>query len=145
MDVVPTLVADGQAAVLRQPGQGPFDHPTIPPEPLAALDPLPSNPALDPPTMQKPSAPRDVVALVGMHLLRPLASAPTGGLDWWDGIDEPLEAHRIVPVGAAQETGERDAASVDHQMALRARFAFIRGIRPDSIAPFLRAHSRNPA
>src|SRR3712207_7186573 len=46
-------------------------------------------------------------------------------LDWRDAIEQVLEDHRVVPIGAAQPDRERDAPSVDHTMALRARFAAI--------------------
>ena len=44
MDVRPTLVADGQAAVLGEPSQRSLHHPAVPPESLAALDPLACDP-----------------------------------------------------------------------------------------------------
>lgn len=48
-------------------------------------------------------------------------------------------------VGGGEHCGERDAPSVRHNVALRARFATMRRIRPGFSAPFLRARSPNPA
>jgi len=136
MDVRSALVADGQATVLGQPGERPFHDPAMPTEPVIALNPFASNPALDPPSSKKPPTARDVIALIGMELLRPLATPASGGLDRRDRHDEPLKEHRIVPVGAAQDADERNPSPVDHKMPLRARFALIRWIRAGFIAPF---------
>lgn len=56
-----------------------------------------------------------------------------------DECQQWLEEHRVVPVLPALEGCEGDAASVDHNMPLRARFARVpsgcRGIRPGLVAP----------
>ena len=57
-------------------------------------------------------------------------------LDGRDTIEGRFEQEIVVPVGRAQETGERRALPVDHEMALRARFAAIRWVRPGLAAPF---------
>ena len=100
--------------------ESPLHHPAIPSEPLAALDPLASNAALDSASPQELPAAGDSVALIRMQLLLSLPPAASGGLDRWNGSDEPLEEHRVVLVGGAYKTGERDASSVEHNMALRA-------------------------
>ncbi len=41
----------------------------------------------------------------------------------------------VVAVGAGQERGERGAAPVDHNVALRARAAAIRRVRAGLLAP----------
>jgi len=135
MDVRSTLVADGQATVLRQPRECPLHHPAMPPQPVIALDPLACDAALDAPSPQELPAAGDVVALVGMQLLRSLTPPSTRRLDGRDGTDEPLKEHRVMPVGATQEADERDAPSVDNKMALRARFALIRWVRAGFSAP----------
>ena len=43
IDVGASFVADGQAAVAVQPGEGAFHHPAVPPEVGAALDPPPGD------------------------------------------------------------------------------------------------------
>ena len=135
MDIRPALVADGQTAVPGQPSKRPFHHPAMPPQPLAALDALPRNPARDAASSQEATTAWDVVGLIGMHLRRPLASPPTRRPDGRDGVDEGLEEHGVVAVGSTQAGGEWDPSSIDHNMPLRARFAFIRGIRPGVVAP----------
>jgi hypothetical protein len=69
-----------------------------------------------------------------MELLRLLASPSSSRLDWRDGGDEPLEEHRVMPVGAAQECGEGDLSSVDHNAR-----RFVPGL-PLSVVPQARLH-----
>ena len=70
-----------------------------------------------------------VVPLVGVLLRRPLAESswrPPNRLDGGDDLDE----HRaVVDVRSGGSRRERDAVGVDHNMALRARFAAIRRVR----------------
>lgn len=40
MDVVATLVANGQPAVLAEPGQSALHYPAVPPQPFTAVYPL---------------------------------------------------------------------------------------------------------
>ncbi|MFB0493751.1 hypothetical protein ABIE45_006407 [Methylobacterium sp. OAE515] len=47
MDVGPSLVANGEATELGEPRQGPIDDPSVPSQPLAALDPAPGDAVLD--------------------------------------------------------------------------------------------------
>lgn len=136
MNVGSSLVANGQAAVLGQPRERPLNYPAMPTEPVVALDPFPSDPALDAPPPEELPAAGDVIALIGMDFLRSLPPPSTRGADRWDGRDQPLEEHRVMPVCPTQEGGEGNPSSVDHNMALRARFAFIRWIRASFIAPF---------
>src|SRR5579875_1027658 len=136
MDDGAPLVADGEATVLGQPSEGAFNDPTMSPQPLAALDTLAGNPAFDPTTTEELAAAGDVIPLIGVQLLGPLASPVADRLDGRDSINEPLEEHRVVAIGATQETDERDVGSVNHNMPLRPRFPFIRWMRPGLIAPF---------
>ena len=108
MDVCPALVADGQAAVLGQPCQRALHDP----------------------------APRDVIPLVSMQFLRPFPPSAPWGANQRNRRQQWLKEHGVMAVGTAQEGGEGDALSVDHNMALRARFAFIRRIRSGFTAPF---------
>lgn len=136
MDVGTALVANGQAAILGQPSKRALHHPAVPSQSVLSLDAFPGDPALDPASTQERPAARDVIALIRMELLWPLPPATPRRLDRGNGGDEALEEHRVVPVGAAQEGDEGDALSVDHNMPLRARFAFICWIRPGFTAPF---------
>ena len=135
MDISPSLVANGQPAKARQPRQRALNHPTMPAQLVLALDALARNPHLDPALGQRLPAARDVVGLVGMQLGRTLARAAAWPLDRDDGIEQVLEHPRIMGVGARQPEREGDAAALDDNMALRAWFALIRGIRSGGLAP----------
>ena len=54
-----------------------------------------------------------------------------------DGVEKLFEDGDFVDVGRREELGERDAVGVRNKMALRARFAAIRWIRPDELTPLL--------
>src|SRR3954454_1579204 len=73
---------------------------------------------------------------VGVQLLGALARATTMRLaDRRDGVYGLLQYLGVVNVRARVDHRERDAPSVDHNMALRALLSFIRRIRAGLFAP----------
>src|SRR5829696_9340955 len=137
MDIRSPLIAHAQAAEVIEPGQRALDDPAMAAQADAGVDALAGNAHPNVAPGQRLPAARIVIALVGMKLVRPLAPLTRRRLDGRDGIQEVLEQHRVVPLGAAQERGERETGSLDHNMALRPRFAAIRRVRSDEIAPLL--------
>ena len=137
MDVRPALVADRQAAILAQPRQRALHDPAMSPQPCAALHALARDAHLDAALAQGEPTARDVVRLVRMHLVRALAGAAPRPLEGRDAVDQRREDAAIGAVGRGEEDGEREALPVDHKMALAARFAAIRRIRPGLRAPLL--------
>ena len=140
VDVIAPLIAYREPAVTGEPGQCALHHPSVPSQPLARVDPAPSDARLYAPLPQGLAAAREIVALLGVQLLRTLARpAPTamGLLDRLDGVHGLLQDRRVVDVGGREDYRERDAPSVRNNMALRSRFAFIRRIRPGLFAPLL--------
>jgi hypothetical protein len=138
VDVRAALVADGQAAVTGEPRQRALDHPAMPPQFLAGVDAAPGNPGDDPTSAEVASAAREVVALIGVQLGRALprpAGATARAEDRRDGVDQRLEEGRVVGVRRREADRQRDPVAVRDQMALRARFAAIRRIRPGLAAP----------
>ena len=135
MDVVAALVADHEALHLVQPRERPLDDPAVAPEALARVDLRPRDAALDPAPLERPLVATRAVPLVGVELLRTLARATDLAADGRDGVDEALEERDFVDVGRGEERGERDPVGVRNKMALRARFAAIRRIRPGRCAP----------
>ena len=138
MDVATTLVADGESAVTGEPGEGALDHPAMAPELLAGLDTLAGDAAADAASVEVPSAAGDIVRLVSVELQRSLtwSARPTAWAeDRRDVVDEVLEEPRVVRVRGREADDQGDAPTVDHKMALRARFAAIRRIRPGFLAP----------
>jgi hypothetical protein len=136
MDRRVALVAHIQPAEATQPGLGALHHPAVVPQSLARLAPFARNPTADPPPPQILPTVRRLVRLVGVHLGRPAARATSGLLDRLDGVQQRLEPTDVVHIGRGEVRRERDALAVDHNMALRARFAAIRRIRAGRLAPF---------
>src|SRR5918998_4590552 len=68
MDVGPAFVADSQAAIAIEPGEGALDDPAVPSQTLARVDALAGDAHPDVPSSQRCPAARIVVALVGMEL-----------------------------------------------------------------------------
>jgi hypothetical protein len=135
VDVLATLVAGGEPAELVEPRERAFDHPPMTPEAVLRLDPLARDPGLDPAPAEELPAAGNVVGLVGMQRGRAFARPTTRLLDRGDGVDQVLEDDRLVAVGAGDEAGERGAAPVRNNVALRARFAAIRRVPAGGGAP----------
>ena len=136
MDILATLIADAQASVLIEPSKGAFDHPTMATQSVTRLHSTPSNPGLDSSPLQSLTQSPRVVALVGMQFGWPatgvsqLTRQRRNGIDYYFGLGD------FVDVGRGGVDGQGYALGVDHQMAFRARFAAIRGIRAGARAPF---------
>ena len=100
MDVGSTLVADGKAAELAEPREGPFHDPPVPPEPCTALYAAPCDVRLDVAAGQSPTAAAVVVSLVGVELAGPASRWSPGLLDGRCSIDHLLQHDTVVNVGS---------------------------------------------
>ena len=118
-----------------QPRQRSFYHPAMATEFLARLDPSPCNPRSDAPIPQCLSATWIVVPFVGVQLGRSLSWPSSRPPNWLNGINGCFQHLGVVNIGCRLGYGERDSFSVDHKVALRARFAAIRRIRSGFSAP----------
>lgn len=135
VDVLPPLVANLQPPVAIQPRERPFHHPPVASQPFARLD-APSGDARGyAPLPERLAAAREVLALVGVQLVGALARSAARLADRLDSIYGLLQDFRVVDVGGRVGHRKRDASPVEHNMALRARFALIRGVRAGSLAP----------
>lgn len=135
MDVCAPLVADLQPPEATQPSQRSLDHPAILPQALAGLDATSGNARHDAPATACLAALGIVVPFVGMQLLGPLAGASTLASYRRNGIQGRFEHLAVVDIGRRDDHGQREAASLDHQMALRPRFAAIRRVGSARFAP----------
>ena len=135
MDVRPALVADGQAAVRSQPGQGALHDPAVAAQAAATLHPLARDADFDPAFAQGAPTAQVVIRLVRVDFVRALAGPTPRPLDGRDTVDQRREDAAVGAVGRGEEDGEREALPVDHNMALAARFAAIRRIRSGLLAP----------
>jgi hypothetical protein len=77
-----------------------------------------------------------VICFIGMQLRGTFARATTGTLDRADSINGFFQHPYVMHIGCRDGHGQRDAFSLDHQMAFRALFAAIRWILPGFSAPF---------
>ena len=145
VDIGPPLVAHLQPPIAGEPRQRPLDHPPMPTQPFAGLEAAPGDARGYAPLPERLAAPGEVVSCVGMQLLRPLARASTRFTDRPDGVHELFERLGVVDVGSRVDRRERDAVSVDHKVALGARFALVSRVRPGLLAPRGRARSPSPA
>src|SRR5215210_2457419 len=137
MDVVSPLVTNSEPAVFGDPSQRPLHDPSVPSQLLGALHTLPGYAALDASFSQSSRTLFVVVGFVGVKLLGSLPRPAARTLDRPDAVYEVLEDHRIVYVRGGEAHCERDARSLDHKVALRARLSLIRRIRAGSRSPLL--------
>jgi hypothetical protein len=139
MDVLASFIANGETAEAVEPRQGALHHPAISSQALADVHAAAGNPGHDgaPPAFR--AAATMVISLVGVQFGR-AASRATGSMPHRrHGIERGCEHQAVVPVSPTQADPERCACPVDHNMALRARFAAIRRVRAGGCAPFLAA------
>jgi len=135
MNVDAALEASPQLAECSQPGVRALDHPAMTPKPIIALDAAPGNTRPDAQLAQVGAATGKVIALVGMQLVRP-ASGPTAtAAHHRQGIDQLLEHHRVMPVGARDAENQRDALAVRDDVALAAELAPVRRVGAGVLAP----------
>jgi hypothetical protein len=137
MDVGAPLIANGEPPEPTEPGERAFDDPAVAAQRLARVDPLTRDPAADVArTTGRPTA-GNIVGLVRVQLGRPMAAMALCGANGRDGVEQRLEGDRVVPVRGPKDYGQRDPRAVANNMALRARFAFIRRVGAGFCAPLL--------
>jgi hypothetical protein len=132
-----SFITNRQPPIAVEPGQRALNHPAMATEPFAGVDTLTGDADADVAATQRLATAWIVIPFVGMQLGGALAAPSIGLPDEGNGIEQLLEDDGVVAVGSAQERGERAAAALDHNMALRARFAAIRRGGTDEVAPFL--------
>jgi hypothetical protein len=139
VDVGPSLVADGKAAELGEPGQRPLHDPPVPAQTLAALDPAPGDAVLDATAGERLTTAAMIVGFVGVQLRGTLARSSPALADWRDGIHDHLQHPAVMHVGARQLQREGDALRIGEDMTLRAELAPVGRVRARRRAPFFAA------
>ena len=135
MDVGAALIPDCQPTEAAEPSERALDHPAVPAQTLAGVNPTPGNPILDPARPQRPTTTRRVIGLVGVQFRGALSRPSPALADRRHSIDQLLETPAVVEVGGREADGERDAMSVRDDVALRSRPAAIRRVRAGLVAP----------
>jgi hypothetical protein len=135
MDVLASLVAHLQPPLAVQPGQGALHPPAITPRSCAGAAPLARNPRDDVTRLQHPTAARLASAFVRVQLVGSLPRPSARPGQRGHGV-HPRRPHlRIVGVRRRMPDRQRDTAAADHAVALRARLAPARRIRPGFFSP----------
>jgi hypothetical protein len=135
MDVVAALVADRKTPEPIEPCDGPFDHPAIAAKLLAAFDAASGDARFDAAPPAGAATEREIVSLVGVQFVRPAARPSAPALDRWDRVEQRLQHLAVMAIGRAQQTGERGALAIDHDVALGPRLAAIGRVGADLRAP----------
>jgi hypothetical protein len=137
-DVGPALVADRQPTEAGEPGERAFDHPAVPAQPFAALDPAPRDAGDDAALAAGAAAAAVVVAFIGVQLAR-ASPRPAGALpDRRHGVEHRLQHGAVVHVRRGEQKSERDAGGLDQDVALGARLAAVGRVRAGELAAFWR-------
>jgi len=135
MDVGAAFVANAQPPLAVEPRDGALHHPAMSSQPLAGVDPRAGNPRNNSPRPQRPTFRRAGVAFVSVQLVRSTPGPTARSADRRNRIHDGFDHRHFIDVGRRQHHRQRDAVGIDHKMALRARFAAIRRIRPGRFAP----------
>jgi len=139
MDVLASFIADGETAEAVKPCQCALHHPAMPSQALTVVHTAAGNPGHNgaPPAFRT-AAPM-IIGFVGVQLMRPAPGTSPPMAHRRHRIEGGCKHQAVVPVSPTQAQAEWRARPVDHNMALRARFAAIRRVRAGGSAPFLAA------
>src|SRR5512135_1420675 len=130
------VVAEGEAAVVEQPGDGGLDLPAVSAESGGGLD-AAAGDAGGAAVGAEPGAQLGVVvALVGVELVGSGAAGSAAGADRRDGPDQGLQALAVVGVGRGHPDGQRQAGVVGQHMDLGAGLPRSTGLGPARPPPF---------
>lgn len=135
MNISAPLIAHLQPSKLVQPSQRPFDHPSMPAQPRAAVN-ATTGDTWDNPTLAQvvPILARSV-RLVGMQVRRSATWATTRAADGGDGIHHLRQQRRFVRVRCGMADREWRATPIHDQMPFRATLAAIRRVASRFLAP----------
>lgn len=93
------FVADGEAAVAAEPGDGAFDLPTVAAEAFAGVDAAAGDARGDAAGTEPAAVFGGVVPLVGAEFAGPVAARSAAGADRGDAGDQRLQRLAVVGVG----------------------------------------------
>jgi len=136
VDLVAAVVADEEAFVVVEPGEGALDDPADSAEPGAVLALSPSDLRFDPAGAQFASVLVVVVAAIGGDSVGPSAGPPDLAAYGRHALEERDELGDVVAVAASDRPGERDPRGVYEQVMLRAVPGSINRARARRGAPF---------
>jgi hypothetical protein len=134
------LVGHTEATTAEQPGERALDHPAVPTQPLAGVNPPSGNPRSDTPSAESAAEVRRIVGLIRVQLGRPFAGPP-----WLspradnrrDGVDQRKELSRVVGIGCREPHGQGDAIAIDDEVVFRSRFTAVDWVAASLLTPLL--------
>lgn len=135
-----SLVSNCQSSELAEPSKRALYNPSVPAQSFLALHSSSGNSGNDASLPQCSPATLEVIPLVSMQFSWSFPSSSAKQprlLDRLDSIHHISESIAVMDVSSSADYRERYSLSVDHNMALRTGFSFIRRIRAGCIAPFL--------
>ena len=135
MDVGVAFVADAEAPVLVEPGEGALDDPALPAESGSVLGSTFGDARSDPAGAERLAVSLRVVAAVGEERVRPTAWSSAYATQRRDRLDEREQLRDVWAVGAGEQAGERDTVGVDDQVVLAAGLAPVDGAGTGLVAP----------
>ena len=137
MEVDAAFVADRQSTEAVEPSQRALDHPAVTAQALAGVDALAGDTDPDVSPTQGLPTPGNVVGLIGVQLLGPLAPSPVRLLNGRDGIQQIREDDRVVAVGSAVQGNQGHPTAIGQHVPFGAGFATIGGVGTNVVAPLL--------
>lgn len=129
------FVPDGQPAVAGEPGDGPFDDPPVPAEPVRGLDAAAGDTGPDTAGAEHAAQVGIVVALVGVQLVRTAPAGAAPGPDGGDGLDQGFQADTVVGVGGRHADGQGQPVAVGQGVDFAAGLAPVDRTRTGQAAP----------
>ena len=135
MDVWPSLISHLEPTKSIHPSKSALHHPAVATEPFTRLNPPTRDAGNDATSPQCLPTAGEVVSLVRVQLGRSLPRPSPGPTNRRDGIYRCFQQHRVVHIGPRLSHSEGNALAIDHQVALRSRFAPIRRVRAGFRAP----------
>jgi len=135
MDVWPSLISHLEPTKSIHPRKSALHDPAVATEPLTRLNAPTRDAGNDATSPQCLPTAGEVVCLVRVQLGRSFPRPSPGPTNRREGIYRCFQQHRVVHIGPRLSHSEGNALAIDHQVALRSRFAPIRRVRAGFRAP----------
>jgi hypothetical protein len=133
VEIVAAFVADEEASVAVEPGEGALHDPPVSAEFRLGVDARASDARGDVPSTQGVATGATGVGFVGVQLRGASARATARPRDRRDRVDGVQKDGPLVDIGGRLEADERDALPLGYQMVLGARFGPVGGVRADCL------------
>jgi hypothetical protein len=136
VDVVAAVGADDEPSAVVEPGERPFDDPSVVAESRAVRGLAAGDHRFDPSLPDEAAVFVVVVAAVGEQRLGSSSGPADPAADRRDAVEEVEQLGDVVAVAAGERPGERDPAAVYEEVVLATRAAAIDGAGTRLGAPF---------